>query len=68
MSVATPLLDTIEPDEPTEMLSGNISKSQNANAHTPVVLNPTTRQEQMATTASDAEAGTSPSCCPILPC
>lgn len=57
MSVATPLLDTIEPDEPTEAPSGNIHNSKSKNARPPVVLTPTTRQEQMATTAGDAEAG-----------
>jgi hypothetical protein len=57
--VATPLLDTIEPDEPTDAPSGNISNSKNTNVRPAVVLTPTTRQEQMASTASDAEAGTS---------
>ena len=59
MSVATPLLDTIEPDELTDVPSGNISNSNSKNARPAVVLTPTMRQDQMATTASDAEAGSS---------
>lgn len=59
MSVSTPLLDnTIEPDEPTVVPSGNINSSGKTNARTPVVLTPTTRNpEQMAATESDAESG-----------
>jgi hypothetical protein len=60
MSASEPLLDTIEPDEPTEAPSGKISNSnsRNTNARASVVLTPTTRNEQMASTDSDAEAGT----------
>ncbi|KIK71208.1 hypothetical protein GYMLUDRAFT_211205 [Collybiopsis luxurians FD-317 M1] len=60
MSVSTPLLDTIEPDDPSVELSGNIrSANKNANARQPVVLTPTHRVEgsPMATTQSDAESG-----------
>ncbi|KAF9455706.1 Golgi apparatus membrane protein TVP23 [Collybia nuda] len=57
MSVSTPLLDTIESDEPTVVPSGNINSARNVNTRTPVVLTPTTRTEQMATTEADAESG-----------
>ncbi|KAJ3883075.1 Golgi apparatus membrane protein TVP23 [Lentinula edodes] len=60
MSVSTPLLDTIEPDETPVELSGNISSAKsNSNARKPVVLTPTNRAQgsQMATTQSDAESG-----------
>ncbi|KAF8832507.1 hypothetical protein HHX47_DHR1001673 [Lentinula edodes] len=59
MSVSTPLLDTIEPDETPVELSGNISSAKiNSNARKPVVLTPTNRAQgsQMATTQSDAES------------
>lgn len=50
----TPLLDTIEPDEPSEVPQ----PQQKATAHKPVVLTPTGRTtEQYASTSSDAEAG-----------
>jgi len=55
MSVSTPLLDTIEPDEPEHNVSAPLASG---NIKTPlhnVVLTPTNRQ--MATTDSDAEAG-----------
>lgn len=55
MSAATPLLDnTIEPDEiaPT----GNINRPTN-NDRPAVVLTPTTRGSEMATSQSDAEMG-----------
>ncbi|EIN13547.1 DUF846-domain-containing protein [Punctularia strigosozonata HHB-11173 SS5] len=53
MSAATPLLETIEPDEPSvpEVPKGNI---QNANARQPVVLTPTSRAEAAPT---DVESG-----------
>ncbi|KAJ4486355.1 Golgi apparatus membrane protein TVP23 [Lentinula aciculospora] len=60
MSVSTPLLDTIEPDEHPVEVSGNISSAKNnSNARKPVVLTPTNRAQasQMATTESDAESG-----------
>ncbi|RDB29601.1 Golgi apparatus membrane protein TVP23 [Hypsizygus marmoreus] len=58
MSVSTPLLDTIEPDEPSEVRSGNINSSKNTNTRAPVVLTPTSRNaDQMATTENDAESG-----------
>ncbi|KAF8078435.1 Golgi apparatus membrane protein TVP23 [Lyophyllum atratum] len=57
MSVSTPLLDTIEPDEPTVVPSGNIS-SKNTSTRAAVVLTPTSRNaERMATTEADAESG-----------
>ncbi|KAI0793437.1 hypothetical protein C8Q75DRAFT_750187 [Abortiporus biennis] len=60
-NVATPLLQTIEPDDPTEVplpASGNITSPK-----TPVVLNPGARpandnaQSSMASSHNDAEAG-----------
>ncbi|GLB36332.1 hypothetical protein LshimejAT787_0306200 [Lyophyllum shimeji] len=58
MSVSTPLLDnTIEPDEPGEVPSGNIS-SKNTPSRAPVVLTPTSNNAgRMATTDGDAESG-----------
>ncbi|KAG6842506.1 Golgi apparatus membrane protein tvp23 [Blastosporella zonata] len=57
MSVSTPLLDTIEPDEPIIAPTGNIS-SKNTASRDPVVLTPTTHNaERMATTQGDAESG-----------
>jgi len=52
--VKTPLLDTIEPDEPSE-----VPQPQPKGATLqPVVLTPTNRPpEQYASTSSDAEAG-----------
>ena len=51
----TPLLDTIEPDEPSEVPQ----PQPKATAHQPVVLKPTSRPtEQYASTSSDAETGT----------
>ncbi|KAF9443714.1 Golgi apparatus membrane protein TVP23 [Macrolepiota fuliginosa MF-IS2] len=64
MSAATPLLDnTIEPDDPSEAISGNINaKTQSARPQ--VVLTPTTRSsnsnsngQAMASSGGDAEAG-----------
>lgn len=58
MSVATSLLDnTIEPDE-IEQPTGTIGSAKPTRSQ-PVVLTPTSRMEQMATTDSDAEAGMS---------
>ncbi|CCM00954.1 uncharacterized protein FIBRA_03001 [Fibroporia radiculosa] len=57
-SVSTPLLQTIEPDEPMEhtVPSGHINVGSGPRA--PVVLSPGARASQpMATNASDAEAG-----------
>ncbi|KAG6901848.1 Golgi apparatus membrane protein tvp23 [Termitomyces sp. Mi166 len=57
MSVSTPLLDTIEPDEPTVAPTGNIT-SKNTTPRPPVVLTPTSHNAQrMATTEGDAESG-----------
>ncbi|KAG5718585.1 Golgi apparatus membrane protein TVP23 [Termitomyces sp. T112] len=59
MSVSTPLLDTIEPDEPTVAPTGNIA-SKNTTPRAPVVLTPTSHNTQrMATTEGDAESGIS---------
>ncbi|EPQ61393.1 hypothetical protein GLOTRDRAFT_124618 [Gloeophyllum trabeum ATCC 11539] len=59
MSAATqPLLETIEPDEPSapnEAPSGNINAS--SAPRQPVVLTPTSHADGMATNASDAESG-----------
>jgi hypothetical protein len=50
----TPLLDTIEPDEPSEAPQ----PQPKAATHKPVVLTPTNRAtEQYASTSSDAESG-----------
>ncbi|KAF8167922.1 Golgi apparatus membrane protein TVP23 [Crassisporium funariophilum] len=61
MSVAQPLLDTIEADEPAARPAGNINinAAQAKNGNTPVVLTPTTRSSgnAMATNESDAESG-----------
>ncbi|KAF5368438.1 hypothetical protein D9758_002401 [Tetrapyrgos nigripes] len=65
MSVSTPLLDnTIEPDDPSIELSGNIRSANPNSASTrqPVVLTPTNRATQssntgLASTQSDAESG-----------
>lgn len=64
MSAATPLLDnTIEPDEPSEPVSGNInSDPKKQDARPQVVLTPTTRStssngQAMASSEGDAEAG-----------
>jgi len=52
--VNTPLLDTIEPDEPSEVPQ----PQPKAATHKPVVLTPTNRvPDQYAPTSSDAEAG-----------
>ncbi|KAG5644720.1 Golgi apparatus membrane protein tvp23 [Asterophora parasitica] len=57
MSVSTPLLDTIEPDEPSVLPSGNISSGKTT-TRPPVVLTPTAHNpERMATTEGDAESG-----------
>jgi hypothetical protein len=54
--VNTPLLDTIEPDEPLDVPQ----PQPKATAHKPVVLTPANRAaEQYASTSSDAEAGIS---------
>lgn len=59
MSVSTPLLDTIEPDEPTVVPSGNINSTAKPTSRTPVVLTPSSRNvDQMASTDGDAESGT----------
>ncbi|KAJ7460564.1 Golgi apparatus membrane protein TVP23 [Mycena latifolia] len=56
-AVRTPLLEgQIEPDEAPPLGNINSSPASN-NASRPVVLTPTNRAEQMATTESDAEAG-----------
>lgn len=63
MSVAQPLLATIEPDDPT--LAGTIDGARPKSARPPpepIVLTPTNRSTsssggQMATTEGDAEAG-----------
>ena len=50
----TPLLDTIEPDEPSEVPQ----PQQKAATHQPLLLTPTNRaSENYASTSSDAEAG-----------
>ena len=50
----TPLLDTIEPDEPSEVPQ----PQSTATTHKPVVLTPTSRAaEQYPSTPSDAESG-----------
>jgi len=50
----TPLLDTIEPDEPSETPQPQLKGT----ALQPVVLTPTNRAaEQHSSTSSDAEAG-----------
>lgn len=57
-TIATPLLETIEPDEPSDSasLTGNINAS--ATPKRPVVLTPGTRPAgQTATTPNDAESG-----------
>ena len=52
--VNTPLLDTIEPDEPLDFPQ----PQPKATTHKPVVLTPANRAaEQYAPTSSDAEAG-----------
>ncbi|KAG6850817.1 hypothetical protein H0H93_008120 [Arthromyces matolae] len=61
MSVSTPLLDTIEADEPSVVPTGNISP-KNPPPREPVVLTPTSRTtsnnaQRMATTEGDAESG-----------
>ncbi|KAF7370810.1 Golgi apparatus membrane protein TVP23 [Mycena sanguinolenta] len=53
--MSTYLDGQIEPDEVD--VSGNISSTPASNNARPVVLTPTNRVEQMATTQSDAEAG-----------
>lgn len=59
MSASIPLLDTIEPDEPSlspTIASGNINAPKNARPS--VVLTPTNHgSDPMATTQSDAESG-----------
>jgi hypothetical protein len=59
MSVRTPLLDTIEPDEVENVSNPVPSGRVNTPSGTlhPVVLTPTTRPQQMAATQSDAESG-----------
>ena len=50
----TPLLDTIEPDEPSE----TPQPQPKATTHTPVFLTPTNHAtEQYAATSTDAESG-----------
>jgi hypothetical protein len=63
MSVATPLLDTIEQDEPSNMFpSGNMSSTPKSAPRAPIVLTPTdrataTQSASMASTQNDAESG-----------
>ncbi|KAF8912845.1 Golgi apparatus membrane protein TVP23 [Gymnopilus junonius] len=57
MSVSQPLLDTIEADEPSVPHASNLTSTQPKNGRTPVVLTPTARTSQMATTEGDAESG-----------
>ena len=58
MSASAPLLQTIEPDDPTTVsqapLTGNIASKDTTRPA--VVLTPT-NHASMATTSSDAEAG-----------
>lgn len=57
-SVATPLLDQIEPDDVGEPVpSGNIASAKPAAPRTPVVLTPGSRPNASAASSSDAEAG-----------
>ena len=59
-SVATPLLDQIEPDELGDSrLTGNITSPKPVPSRTPVVLTPGSRPEASAAPAGDAEAGMS---------
>lgn len=59
MSVAQPLLETIEADEPTvSQTARGAAALQPKTAREPVVLTPTTRSTgQMANTPGDAESG-----------
>ena len=56
-SAATPLLDTIEPDEVADVPSGNIASAKPAAPRAPVVLTPGSRPEGGIASASDTEAG-----------
>ncbi|KAF8649816.1 hypothetical protein AX16_005581 [Volvariella volvacea WC 439] len=57
MSATAPLLETIEPDEPADPPSRNISNPNAKPARQPVTLTPTSTTGNLATTQSDAEAG-----------
>lgn len=60
-SVATPLLDQIEPDDVNDTTpTGNIASARPASARAPVVLTPGSRPDASTASASDAEAGASP--------
>ena len=57
MSVATPLLQTIESDEPI-----SLAQPKSSTPHEPVVLMPTSRaQSGMASTLGGADSGMPPS-------
>lgn len=56
-TVATPLLDTIEPDEVVDTPTGNIASAKPATSRTPVVLTPGSRPTGDAVSSGDAEAG-----------
>lgn len=68
MTVATPLLQTIEPDEPSapsQPVSGNInSNANNTRRAEPVTLTPTNGAAQgaMASDQGDAESGMTVDC------
>lgn len=61
-SVSTPLLDTIEPDDVSDIEPAPISGRISSTPRTPIVLNPGARPAQdnntnLASTPGDAEAG-----------
>lgn len=59
VSVATPLLDQIEPDEVGDSgPTGNITSARPATSRTPVVLTPGSRSDASTVPVADAEAGT----------
>ena len=59
-SVATPLLDQIEPDEVGDSgPTGNITSARSAPPRTPVVLTPGSRPDASSASAADTEAGAS---------
>lgn len=63
MSSATPLLDNIiEPDEGSEVLSGNIASAKPATPRAPVVLTPGAPSGNVAASSGDAESGVSMHC------
>lgn len=57
MSASVPLLETIEPDEPTDYTQGSINTTKQRSQ--PITLTPTNHasSNQMASTPSDAESG-----------